>query len=517
MALYHGAQALTYRQLCRRSDQLAAYLQRCGVGLETRVALLLPRGIDMVVSIVAVLKAGGAYIPLDAGYPLQRLSAVIAVADPPLLLTCRALAEQARALGAAGRQVIAVDELLLPPDRPQRRAAVSGDSLAYVMFTSGSSGTPKGVQVSHHNLLNSTRARRQYYRQPVQCFLWQSSFAFDSSVAGLFWTLCDGGTLVIPDDAGAREPLALAALIKAHRVSHLLCIGAFYHALLVHCDGARLRDCLRLVIVAGEACLQPWVETHYRLLPQTQLVNEYGPTEATVWCSAYRCLPSGSIADVPPAVVPIGKAIANTRLYVLDGSLNRLPEQAAGELYIGGDNISRGYLHDSAATSLAYIPDPFATAPGARLYRTGDRVRLNQRGDLEFLGRSDAQIKIRGYRVEVAEIECALQGLPGIERAAVLAEPDRSGRQQLVAYLVATAANPGTIEGWRAELAQRLPDYMLPARFHPVARLPYLPNGKLDKQLLSKTHSGRENMSLLLDRIESLSETEAESLLLTLS
>jgi amino acid adenylation domain-containing protein len=474
-ALVAGGESVSYAELDRRANRLAHRLRRMGVGLEVRVAVCVERRPEMAAAILAVLKAGGAYVPLDPGYPDERLRLTLAGSSAAVLIT------HGRHLGAldppAGLRVIDVDAVeddAHPGDDANPGVAVPGDALAYVIHTSGSTGTPKGVMVSHAALASSTAARFRFYPEPVGAYLLLSPIAFDSSVAGFFWTLCSGGALVLPaaDEAGDGD--RLRALATRAAVTHLLAVPSLYAQLIA--DHEPWGGSLRTVIVAGEACAAEVVETHRRRFPGVALVNEYGPTEATVWSSAHR-------ADAEPVdgAVPIGRPVANTRSHVLDGAFSAVPPGVPGELYVGGGQVARGYLGRPGLTAERFLPDPFAARPGERMYRTGDRARWKDAGVLEYDGRLDGQVKIRGFRVEPGEVEAALRGHPAVRACAVVAREDRPGDRRLAAYAVAEGVEPA---GVRAFLRARLPDHLVPASVTLLPSLPLMPNGKLDRKAL---------------------------------
>ncbi len=321
--------------------------------------------------------------------------------------------------------------------------AIRGENLAYVIYTSGSTGTPKGVTVTHRNLVHSTHARLHYYGEPMSAFLLLSPVIFDSSVAGIFGTLCQGGTLVLPPPGAERDPALLAELIADHHISHLLCIPSLYELLLGEAT-AQGSESLRVAIVAGEPCRPTLVSRHYAALPHCALVNEYGPTEATVWCSAYRCRPSEERTPVP-----IGRPVSHARLYVLDSWGEPAPIGVVGELYVGGPGVARGYLNRPELTAERFVPDPFDGTIGNRLYRTGDLARWLTDGNLEFRGRIDDQVKVRGRRIELGEVESVLLRHPDVREVVAAAREEVPGAVQLVAYLVAEpgATNfPGRVE-----------------------------------------------------------------------
>lgn len=438
VAVTFAGQPLTYAELNRRANQVAHHLQALGVGPNTLVGLHLERSLEMMVGLLGVLKAGGAYVPLDPAYPPDRLAFILAETQAPVLLTQAALVEKTTAY--AGQTVCLDNDWSEISRRDQSNpiSPVTPEHLAYVIFTSGSTGKPKGVPISHRNLVHSTSARIQYYQKPVGRFLLLSSYSFDSSVVGLFWPLCTGGTVVLPEEGLQRDPKEIARLIGQSRISHMLSLPSLYAYILAEASPHELSS-LETVIVAGEACPKALVERHRALLPHTALFNEYGPTEGTVWCSVYDCS-----AEAIGATVPIGRPIANTRLYILDDHLHPVPIGVAGELYLAGAGLTQGYLNRPELTAGKFIANPFGPD---RLYKTGDLARYRADGLIEFLGRVDDQVKIWGYRIELGEIEAVLQQHPLVQAAVVVArEKSRPGVE----------ANPGDdpadLEAWLLQL-----------------------------------------------------------------
>jgi len=486
-----GAKQLTFRELNQRADQLADHLRTFGVSPGAAVALCVDRSVEMIVGILGILKAGAAYVPLDPTYPAERIEFMIADCGARVLLTQSGVV--AAGTTRSGVRTVFLDSddwQVANPSGPRTPVRASLDDLAYIIYTSGSTGGPKGVEVTHRNLAHSNHARLNYYGDRVDSFLLLSFYAFDSSVAGIFHPLTGGGTLVIPPPGDSGwAPEQLAALIAEKRVSHVLTFPSLYGDLLERADAVQLTS-LRCAIVAGEACPRQLVDSHYRALPQTSLFNEYGPTEATVWSSVYECEPGET-----ETTVPIGRPIANAQLYVLDQNLEPVPTGVAGELYVGGDGVARGYRNRAELTDLNFIPDPFARKPGQRLYRTGDLVRYLADGNLEFLGRVDQQIKIRGLRIELGEIEAALTAYPDVREAVVVTHRNGSGDPALIAFVTAREEYATSSNELRTFLKTTLPAYMVPTAFRFLKTLPRTPNGKVDRQKLTAESIGGESTS----------------------
>jgi amino acid adenylation domain-containing protein len=478
-AVVCGDDELTYGELDRRANQLAQHLVALGVGPETRVAVCLERGVDLIVAILATLKAGGGYVPLDPEQSAGRVALMLDDCGARVLVSRRQLLDALALDPPANTRHVCLDEdageiASRPSEAPASR--VDPDGLAYVMYTSGSTGRPKGVAVSHANLASSTMARRLTYSGNVGAYLLSSSHAFDSSVAGIFWTLSAGGLLVLVPAGRASDVEWLAAEIERRAITHFVGIPSLYEAILNGAPGGGLAS-LRLVIVAGERCLPRLIERHWALIPSARLHNEYGPTEATVWSSVARCDP-----ELGEEAVSIGRPIANSSTHILDERFAEMPIGAVGEVFVGGAGIARGYVNQPALTAQRFVPDPFGDF-GARLYRTGDRGRWHHSGVLEFVGRVDEQIKIRGVRIELSEVEAALRRMPGIADVAVVARPDSTGAAQLIAYAVGAAAtlDPSAL---RRALARELPAPMIPAHIVRLAELPRTATGKLDRRAL---------------------------------
>ncbi len=478
VALVDGDRQITFRELDHRSNQLAAYLQKCGVGAEIPVGLYLEPSPEMILGIMAVLKAGGACVPLDPSYPAERLAHVSEDTQFQVLLTQSHLRSQ---LPPEITQVVSLDSEWAQLEHENADPVPSQcgpENLAYVIYTSGSTGKPKGVQITHRNLVHSTHARSLYYGTDAGRFLLLSSYAFDSSLVGIFGTLCRGGTLVLTPGPLQSNLIRLADFVEQHRVSHLLCVPSLYSLLLDQAKPAQLGS-LRVAIVAGESCTPELAKRHYSQLPQTMLFNEYGPTEAAVWSTVYKCQPEQS-----GKLVPIGRPIPNAQIYVLDAHLNPMPVGAPGELYVGGPGVARGYLNRPAETAERFVQDPFSGNPADRLYKTGDVVRYLSSGDLELLGRQDHQVKIRGFRIELEEIEAVIAQCEEVQQVAVAIRLDESSQPRLIAYVVPSDRASLETPKIKGFLSKKLPEAMIPSDFVVLESLPLMPNGKIDRHAL---------------------------------
>ena len=494
VALEYEDERVSYRELNERANQLAHRLLRIGVGVEMLVGVCLERSIEQMVAILGVLKAGAAYVPLDPSYPQARLDYILHDIRATVVLTAD---HSLQTLNNSDAQTICLDTEWPPIsdesiENPLNEANATADCAAYVIYTSGSTGRPKGVLVSHRNLIHSTAARIDYYKEPVTSFLLLSSLAFDSSIAGIFWTLCAGGTLVLPPMDYWQRPQLLAEPIASHKISHILTLPSLYDLILEGAEISQLNS-LRTVILAGEACPTEVINRHYELIPQVPIFNEYGPTEATVWSSVYACLDARPTA----ASVPIGRPISNTQIYLLDQQLNPVPIGVPGELHIGGRGISRGYLQHPAVTAERFIPNPFSAEPGTRLYKTGDLAHYLPAGNIEFLGRLDYQVKVRGFRIEPGEIEAVLRRHESVREVIVIPREDQQGDKRLVAYVVSNKEEAvPLVSALRSYLAERVPNYMIPSTFVTLEGLPLTANGKVDRRALpapDDARSGRDS------------------------
>ena len=475
-ALDDGTRQMDYQALERRANGLAQALRARGVGTGSLVGIYLPRSVDMVVALLGILRSGAAYVPLDPGYPPARLAYVVEDSGLRMVVTCETLRE-----GAASLSPIALDMLLVEAVGESEAApadAVDMDEIAYVIYTSGSTGRPKGVMVEHRQLANFRHAIAECLGLDGGVWLAVTAYSFDISILELLCPLSLGFTVVIGDhQRHADEGYAFASLMQRHGVTHLQCTPSLlrmYMELPAFCEA--LAE-LEVLMVGGEACPVPLVE---RLAGHTQarVMNLYGPTETTIWSSSARLDGASRVS--------IGRPIGNTRFHVVDESLRPVPVGVQGELLIGGEGVARGYLGRDDLTAERFITWQDGDGRIERVYRTGDLVRWQSDGQLTYLGRRDAQVKIRGHRVELGEIETQLAMLADVREAAV-ALHDISGDPQLVAYLVADAAVADTdtwVQTCKIELARELASYMMPSAWVVLERLPMTPNGKVDRQVL---------------------------------
>lgn len=487
-AVVDEATRVSYRELNIRANRLAHYLRTKGAGPETVVGLCLGRSVDLVVALLGILKSGAAYVPLDSSLPAERLRFMVSESAAVLCVTSSALAAR---LADAVVPLVRVDA-----DRPAidgmsaenpTRAGTATD-LAYVMFTSGSTGRPKGVAMPHRPLVNllSWHARHPRLMQPARTLQF-APVSFDVSFQDIVATWCTGGTVVMVGDDTRRDPMALRRFVDEHAIERLyLPAAALISLAQAHaaspCPLAQLRD----IIAAGEALhVTPEIRRLCADAPGCHLHNHYGPTETHV-VTAHEL-------DGPPerwpAAVPIGRPLSNVHIEILDDGRERVAAETAGELFIGGDCLARGYQGRPDLTAERFVDDRFR--PGLRLYRTGDRARWRPDGTLEFLGRLDDQVKISGYRVEPGEIEAVMAECPGVSQAAVLVREDRPGDKRLVGYYVASSAGAVTPGALQAQLRQRLPRYMLPAALVELTALPLSANGKVNRLALPRPATDR--------------------------
>ncbi len=468
-ALVFGATALTYAQLDARANQLAHALVARGVGPDSLVGICVERSIEMVVGLLAILKAGGAYVPLDPEYPRERLAYMVEDSGIQWLLS------QHHVLGSLpteGLQVIALDgpaDWLDAYDTTAPDVAVHALNLAYVIYTSGSTGKPKGAGNSHRALVNRLCWMQQAYGLDASdAVLQKTPFSFDVSVWEFFWPLMTGARLVVAAPGEHREPARLIETIGRQAITTLHFVPSMLQAF-IHEPGVYACASLKRIVCSGEALPLDAQLQVFAKLPNAGLFNLYGPTEAAIDVTHWTCIDEGADS------VPIGRPIANLGTWVLDAQLNPVPAGVAGELYLGGTGLARSYHRRPALTAERFVPSPFGD--GARLYRTGDRVRQRADGVIEYLGRLDHQVKLRGLRIELGEIETRLMQHAAVREAVVLVQ----GGKQLVAYLVLETSEPSDLKAW---LLSSLPEYMVPSHFVTLEKLPVTANGKLDRKAL---------------------------------
>ncbi|HEU0178137.1 MAG TPA: amino acid adenylation domain-containing protein, partial [Blastocatellia bacterium] len=483
VALVAEGMRLTYSELNARANRLANYLRGHGVAAQARVAICVERSIEMVVAVLATLKAGGAYVPLDPAYPPERLAYMLDDCDPVVLLT------HDPAKTVLDRLSTQVPILNLDHDaslwnsrsqRNTRRIDTGLDSrhLAYIIYTSGSTGRPKGVMVSHRAICNHVRWKVETYPLMTEDKVLQKTpFSFDVSVSEFFWPLVSGATLVIAQPEGHKDPDYLVEVINEQCVTDIIFVPSMLH-IFIESAGPERCPGLRRVMCIGEALPAELLHRFYSS-SSASLINLYGPTEAAVEVTHWPCLP-----EYNESILPIGRPTANTQIYLLDASLQPVPVGVPGELFIGGENLARGYLNRPSLTTEKFIPSPFGATPGARLYRSGDLARFRPDGQIEYLGRSDFQVKVRGFRIEMGEIEAVLNEHPGVSQSIVTVHEEMNGDRRLIAYLIPAGEAIGGGAELRHFLEERLPDYMVPSSFTTLTTWPLTQSGKVDRKAL---------------------------------
>jgi amino acid adenylation domain-containing protein len=474
VALIAGDENFSYQDLDQRADQLASFLLSQGVGPETLVGVLLDRKPQMLIAVLAVLKAGAAYVPLDPAYPSERIGYIVEDAEISILLSSKRLQHAANAVPQSTR-FVALEEIVASGSHEVISQAAP-ENLAYVIYTSGSTGKPKGVMVEHRNVLSFFRAMDQLIGTEAGVWLAVTSLSFDISVLELLWTLTRGFTVVLHGDEGTHT---IADEIRRFGVTHLQSTPSLARMLTLETRSLSAVASLKKLLLGGEALSSSLVRV-IRSVFHGELFNMYGPTETTIWSSA--CLIEGI-----PSIVPIGKPLANTVVQILDETLHPVPAGESGELFIGGEGVARGYWKRPELTAERFLHN---LVPGlGRLYKTGDIVRTTREGDLEFLGRSDFQVKLRGFRIELGEIELCLEQQESVQQAVVIAREDRPGDKRLVAYVIPKPGASPSASLLREVLAGKMPSYMVPANFVFLDRFPLTSNGKIDRKALPPVES----------------------------
>jgi amino acid adenylation domain-containing protein len=477
VAVVFGNSSLTYQGLNERANQLGHYLREMSVGPDTLVGVFMERSVEMVVALYGILKAGGAYVPIDPDYPADRVAFMLEDARVRVLLT------QSKFVGQLPKhdcRLVCLDiacDSITTADTANPTRTASPSNLAYMIYTSGSTGRPKGAMNEHRGIVNRLLwIQGQHALTEADTIIQKTPFSFDISVWEFFWPLLAGARLVVAKPGGHRDAAYLVDLIVKERVTVLHFVPSMLQVFLDQPDVRRCQS-LRHVICSGEALPFDLQEKFFKSLP-AQLHNLYGPTEAAVEVTHWICQRNSD-----RKIVPIGRPVANTQIYILDRHLQPMPIGVMGELYIGGVQVCRGYHNRPELTAEKFIPDPFSEDPRARLYKTGDVCRWLSDGSIEYWGRADFQVKIRGYRIELGEIEAALKAQPEIKQAVVVARDDKRGDKRLVAYVVST----GTVlvlSELRTRLKRLLPDYMVPADYVVLDSIPVTPNGKVDRLAL---------------------------------
>ena len=501
IAVTDARSSMTYASLGQAADDLASRLRAVGVRPGAIVAVAMERSIDAIVAVLAVLKAGAAYLPLDLAHPPERLAFVVADAQAGVVVVDDAGAGLALPAAVVRVAVASAGAATSPRQvATEADAAVDGDALAYVMYTSGSTGTPKGVEIQHHAILRLVCDVDYVALGPGTRMLHAAPLGFDASTLELWGALLNGGGVVVHDEA-IPSGAGLAATIARHDVTTAWLTAALFNAV-VDEDPGHLAG-LRELFTGGEALSVDHVRRMRRAAPRVRLCNGYGPTECTTFTCTHA-IPADLDDDVTS--IPIGRPIADTQVYVLNTRMEPVPVGIVGELYVGGAGLARGYLNRPELTTQRFVPNPFGPA-GARLYWTGDQVRFRADGSIEFVGRADTQVKIRGFRIELGEIEAALARHPSVRNCAVLARSDQPGDKRLVAYYV-VQGTPPPVPALRAHLAAALPDFMVPARYVRMDALPVTANGKLDRGALPAPDDRRPELACAYQPPASASERQ---------
>ncbi|MCC5666144.1 amino acid adenylation domain-containing protein [Nostoc sp. CHAB 5784] len=479
IAVVFEDQQLSYRELNAKANQLAHYLRSLGVKPEVLVGICVERSLSMVVAILAILKAGGAYVPLDPSYPKERLAYMLEDSRPGVLLTQQNLVES---IPINKAQVICIDsdwELIADENRENPECNITVESLAYVIYTSGSTGKPKGAMNTHQGICNRLLWMQDTYQlTAADSVLQKTPFSFDVSVWEFFWTLMTGARLVVAQPEGHRDPNYIVNLILQQQITTLHFVPSMLQAFL-SAEGLERCQSLVRVIASGEALTVQLQQSFFNRL-DAQLYNLYGPTEAAVDVTFWQCQDSFSNQKT----VPIGRPIANIQIYLLDKYFNPVSIGVAGEVYIGGVGVGRGYLNRPDLTAEKFIANPFSDKAAARLYKTGDLARYLPNGEIEYIGRIDHQVKIRGFRIELGEIEALITQHPVVRETVVAVYCSQADSQRIVAYVVPQKEQTLLIPELRVFLESKLPNYMIPAAFVKLEALPLTPNGKVDRKAL---------------------------------
>jgi amino acid adenylation domain-containing protein len=529
IAVQINDQYITYTELNQRANQLAHYLRERGVSSEILVGISIERSLDAIVALLATLKAGGAYVPLDPNYPKERLNYILEDAQISIILT------QKKGIGDFSKTKANV--IYLESDWQKIRLCsqknladrVKGEDLAYIIYTSGSTGKPKGVMISHQALSNFIQSiiaefafagrgkidktshdtlQKHNSQTKSDRVLQFASINFDAAIEEIYPCLCAGGTLVLRTDAMLASPQEFMTTCDRLQITILDLPTAYWHQLTAELVASNLAlpESLRLVVIGGEKASPDLIRAWQKRINQLgrgenlQLVNTYGPTEATVSATLYR------VPIHPPHQIPIGRPLPEVLAYILDENLQPVPTGEIGELYIGGNNLSRGYFNKPELTLQKFICDPFSDSPEARIYKTGDLARFLPDGNIEFMGRIDHQVKIRGFRIELGEIETTLARHPAVREVVTVAQEYKAGDKRLIAYIVPQSGRSPTNKELRNFLSGKLPDYMMPSSFVLLERFPLTPNNKINISALPKPD--KNNLNLDEEFIEANNDIE---------
>lgn len=484
-ALVYEDRQLTYGELNGRANQLARVLRASGVGPEVPVGVFMERSLEMVISLYGILKAGGAYVPLDPEYPHERVAFMLEDTKVPVILT------QKHLLGSipeSSARIISVDDEWPAISRESKDNLASGvraENLAYIIFTSGSTGRPKGAMNEHRGIVNRlVWMQDEYLLNASDRVIQKTPYSFDVSVWEFFWPLLYGATLVVARPGGHRDSAYLVRTIVENRITTVHFVPSMLQVFLEDRDVGKCSS-LKRVICSGEALPYDLQERFFKLLG-AELHNLYGPTEAAVDVTYWACK-----RDSDLHLVPIGRPVANTQTYILNRYMQPVPIGIPGELYLGGIQVGRGYMNRPELTAEKFIPDPFRQEPGARLYKTGDLCRYLPDGNVEYIGRTDFQVKIRGLRIELGEIEFVIGQHPDIREAVVVAR-DEGGDKRLVAYLIANDGKKINVDELRGHLKEKLADYMVPSAFIQMDSFPLTSSGKVDRRALPVPEGKRQ-------------------------
>ncbi|HEY0728959.1 MAG TPA: non-ribosomal peptide synthetase, partial [Pyrinomonadaceae bacterium] len=488
IAISYGAEQITYRELNTRANQLAHHLRRQGVGPDVRVGVLVDRSVELIVALLAILKAGGTYVPLDGSYPAQRLRFMLEDAGVTLLLTQR---EQPEILTEG--EAVYLDhgwEQFESESHENPDVVTTAEDLAYVMYTSGSTGQPKGVGVPHRAINRLVRNTNYVQLDASDRIAQVSNVSFDAATFEIWGALQHGAQLVGIDKETMLSPVEFKRALAEQNISAMFLTSALFNQIAQSLPETFAP--LRYLLVGGEALDPPSIRRVVERGKPRHLLNGYGPTESTTFATWYEV----QHVEANARTIPIGKPLSNTQTWVLDQHMQLAPVGVTGELYIGGDGLARDYLRRPELTAEKFVPHPYSTEPGARLYRTGDLVRYLSDGNIEFLKRVDQQVKLRGFRIELGEIEAALQEHQAVRESIVMVREEIPGDKQIVAYVVKDPEFQSTTEELRNWLRTRLPAYMMPSSFVVLDELPLNANGKVDRRALpapdAAQHAGEE-------------------------